>query len=173
MQGAISEMQKWNNALSLLGSTIEALGGGEGISDAAGVAGGMLSGASSMAALGPYGMAAGAAMGAITSIAGLHDKKLDRAIEKSKQKMQELQGAYKAIEDSLKYHLGNAAEGTIINNSQIEKVKEAQRRINEIKSGGSISIWDLQNIEEYNKVLKDNWATLKYMQTGNAYNYLS
>jgi hypothetical protein len=85
----------------LLGSTIEAVGGGTGVSDAAGVAGGMLSGAMSMSSLGPWGMAAGAAMGAITGIAQLHDKKLDRAIEKSKQKVQELQNAYKAIEDGV------------------------------------------------------------------------
>jgi hypothetical protein len=101
LSDCIGEMQKWNNALSMLGSTVEAVGGGTGVSDAAGVAGGMLSGAMSMSSLGPWGMAAGAAMGAITGIAGLHDKKLDRAIEKSKQKVQELQNAYKAIEDGL------------------------------------------------------------------------
>jgi hypothetical protein len=96
MQSAIGEMQKWNNALSLLGSTIEAVGGGTGVSDAAGVAGGMLSGAMSMSSLGPWGMAAGAAMGAITGIAELHDKKLDSAIEKSKEKVKELENAYKS-----------------------------------------------------------------------------
>jgi hypothetical protein len=84
MQSAIGEMQKWNNALSLLGSTIEAVGGGTGVSDAAGVAGGMLSGAMSMSSLGPWGMAAGAAMGAITGIAELHDKKA-RPCDRKKQ----------------------------------------------------------------------------------------
>ena len=106
-----------------------------------------------------------------TNFNKLHDKKLQNKIDDLAQQITEESLAIKKVEDALKYHLGNAAEGTIINNSQIEKVKEAQRRINEIKSRGSISIWDLQNIEKYNKVLKDNSATLKYMQTGNAYNY--
>ena len=38
----------------MLGSTIEALGGGSDVSDAAGVAGGMLNGAQSMSGLGRF-----------------------------------------------------------------------------------------------------------------------
>ena len=171
MQYAIGEMQKWNNALSLLGSTIEAVGGGTGVSDAAGIAGGMLSGAASLSSFGPWGMAAGAAMGAITGIAGLHDKKLDRAIEKSKQKVQELQNTYKAIEDSLKYNLGNAAVGTFINTDAVKAVKEADATIASIKSKGKLSIFDLTALSKANQTLKENWATVQYMKDGNVYNY--
>ena len=177
MKGAIDEMQKWNNALSLLGSTIEAVGGGTGASDAAGVAGGMLSGAASLSSLGPYGMAAGAAMGAITSIAQLHDKKLDRAIEKSKERVQELNLAYKSIEDSLKYNLGNATEGSLVNNSEIQKVKDAQANVASMKSKGKLSIFDLMSLQKSEKILKESAATVKYLDKndkdnyGNAYNY--
>ena len=177
MKGAIDEMQKWNNALSLLGSTIEAVGGGTGASDAAGVAGGMLSGAASLSSLGPYGMAAGAAMGAITSIAQLHDKKLDRAIEKSKERVQELNLAYKSIEDSLKYNLGNATEGSLVNNSEIQKVKDAQANVERMKSKGKLSIFDLASLQKSEKILKESAATVKYLDEndkdnyGNAYNY--
>ena len=177
MKGAIDEMQKWNNALSLLGSTIEAVGGGTGASDAAGVAGGMLSGAASLSSLGPYGMAAGAAMGAITSIAQLHDKKLDRAIEKSKERVQELNLAYKSIEDSLKYNLGNAADGSLVNNSEIQKVKDAQANVARMKSKGKLSIFDLMSLQKSEKILKESAATIKYLDEndkdnyGNAYNY--
>ena len=63
LQNSVGKLQTWNNGLSMLGSTIEALGGGSDVSDAAGVAGGMLNGAQSMSGLGPWGMAAGAAEG--------------------------------------------------------------------------------------------------------------
>jgi hypothetical protein len=172
MKGAIDEMQKWNNALSLLGSTIEAVGGGTGASDAADVAGGMLSGAASLSSLGPYGMAAGAAMGAITSIAQLHDKKLDRAIEKSKEKVQELDLAYKTIEDRLKYNLGNAAEGSLGETSTVKKYKEALSTYNALKNKGKLTMWDIKNLAEaYSTIKATSEATKTFVQTRNAYNY--
>lgn len=177
LSDCIGEMQKWNNALSMLGSTVEALGGGTGVSDAAGVAGGMLSGAMSMSSLGPWGMAAGAAMGAITGIAGLHDKKLDRAIEKSKQKVKELDEAYKSIENGLKYALGDASSGMIVNTSEVKKVKEAQNFIASMKNKGKLSIFDLMSLQKSEKILKESAATVKYLDKndkdnyGNAYNY--
>lgn len=57
---------------------------------------------------GLWGAVAGAALGAISSIAGAHDKKLDKAIEKSKQKVKELENAYKNIEDAISTQLGEA-----------------------------------------------------------------
>jgi hypothetical protein len=172
MQSAIGEMQKWNNALSLLGSTIEALGGGTGVSDAAGVAGGMLSGAMSMSSLGPWGMAAGAAMGAITGIAGLHDKKLDRAIEKSKQKVQELQLAYKSIEDSMKYALGNQATNSDIETPELRSLREARKTKEQLRNKGKLSIFDLRNLQNAQKIINNTSdATKNYERTGNAYQY--
>lgn len=173
LSDCIGEMQKWNNALSMLGSTVEAVGGGTGVSDAAGVAGGMLSGAMSMSSLGPWGMAAGAAMGAITGIAGLHDKKLDRAIEKSKQKVKELDEAYKSIEDSLKYNLGNAAEGSLMDTSEVRRVKKAQSYINSMRNKGKLSIFDTILLQQAEKTLKESAATVKYLDETDKVNYLN
>ena len=172
LQNSVGKLQSWNSALSLLGSTVESLGGGTGISDAAGVAGGILSGASSLSALGPYGAAAGAAMGAISSIAQLHDKKLDRAIEKSKQKVQELQLAYKTIEDSMKYALGNQATNSNVETPELKSIREARTTITELKNKGKLSLFDLRNLQNAQEIIDNtSEATLKFESTGNAYQY--
>jgi hypothetical protein len=123
--------------------------------------------------LGPWGMAAGAAMGAITGIAGLHDKKLDRAIEKSKQKVKELDEAYKSIEDSLKYNLGNAAEGSLMDTSEVRRVKEAQSYINSMRNKGKLSIFDTILLQQAEKTLKESAATVKYLDETDKVNYLN
>lgn len=68
-------------------------------------------------------MAAGAAMGLITGIAELHDKALDRSIEKSKQKVEQLQLAYKTVEDSMKYALGDQSKGTTFETETKRNIK--------------------------------------------------
>lgn len=57
-------------------------GASNAMSDAGGILSGIAGGASSMAALGPYGMMAGAAIGAATSFAQLNDKRAERRIQK-------------------------------------------------------------------------------------------
>ncbi|MBP8934178.1 MAG: hypothetical protein KBG68_00530 [Prevotella sp.] len=168
----IDKAQKYMQAGTMLGSTIEALGGGTGVSDAMGVGSGILSGASSLSSLGPYGMAAGAALGAISSIAELHDKKLDRAIEKSKQKVQELQLAYKSIEDSMKYALGNQATNSNIETPELASLREARKTVEQLSNKGKLSIFDLQNLQDAQKIINDTSDALKnYESTGNAYQY--
>lgn len=144
-----------------------------------------------MSGLGPWGMAAGAAMGAITSIASLHDKKLDRAIEKSKQKVKDLQLAYTEIENVLKYHLGDAAANTFVNTNEVEKVKALKQTVNDteamiasLRGKDVVSREDILTLQTYtrqlsgaNKELTKYSATLKYLDEndtvnyGNAYNY--
>jgi hypothetical protein len=132
----------------------------------------MLSGAMSMSSLGPWGMAAGAAMGAITGIAGLHDKKLDRAIEKSKQKVQELQLAYKSIEDSMKYALGNQATNSDIETPELRSLREARKTKEQLRNKGKLSIFDLRNLQNAQKIINNTSdATKNYERTGNAYQY--
>lgn len=172
MQKTINRLQGFSSALSMAGQMVESLGGGTGASDAAGIAGGMLGGAMSMSSLGPWGMAAGAAMGAITGIANLHDKKLDRAIEKSKQKVQELDLAYKTVEDSMKYALGNQSKGTNYETAELKRYKEALNTFSVIKAKGSISVFDLQNLESAYQIIQNTTdATKTYYETGNAYQY--
>jgi type II secretory pathway pseudopilin PulG len=190
----VKKLQALNEAFSMVASVFEKFGN-NGMSDATGLIGSGLSNAVGMGSslkeaggllglsgdvtkkLGIYGMAAGAAFGIIGGIAGLHDKKLDRAIEKSKQKVQELQLAYKAIEDGLKYHLGNAANDYFINTSEVQKVKAAQANVERMKSKGKLSIFDLKSLQKSEKILKESAATTKYLDKNdkdnykNAYNY--
>ncbi len=80
----IKTFQDLSTAADLLGNMFDALGmqgAANAFGDAAGILGGIASGASSLSALGPYGMAAGAAIGAVTSIAQLHDKHQQRLID--------------------------------------------------------------------------------------------
>src|SRR5574344_20854 len=171
LQNSVGKLQTWNNGLSMLGSTIEALGGGSDVSDAAGVAGGMLNGAQSMSGLGPWGMAAGAAMGLISGIASMHDKKLDESIEKNKQKVKELQLAYKQIEDNLKYYLGNAAENMLVSTSDVERVQKIQASIKEIRSKGELNLFDKISLAALTEELKNYSATVKYLDSSDSVNY--
>ena len=117
-------------------------------------------------------MAAGAAMGAITSIAGLHDKKLDRAIEKSKQKVQELQLAYKSIEDAMKYALGNQATNSAIETPELRSLRDARKTVEQLRNKGKMSIFDLLNLQNAQKIINNTSDALKnYESTGNAYQY--
>jgi hypothetical protein len=190
----VKKLQALNEAFSMVASVFEKFGN-NGMSDATGLIGSGLSNAVGMGSslkeaggllglsgdvtkkLGIYGMAAGAAFGIIGGIAGLHDKKLDRAIEKSKQKVQELQNAYKAIEDGLKYHLGNAANDYFINTSQVQKFKQMQQIVDSTKRKQKLQVFDLLNLKKANAYIKENWATAKYLDKndkdnyGNAYNY--
>lgn len=113
IEGIIGKFNKLADAASLLGGIFENLGLGSGLSDAAGIMGGALSSASSIhgiasafGASGPWGAAAGATLGLIGGIAGLHDKKLDKAIQRSKQRVEELRNAYQQIEDSIERGVG-------------------------------------------------------------------
>jgi hypothetical protein len=190
----VKKLQALNEAFSMVASVFEKFGN-NGMSDATGLIGSGLSNAVGMGSslkeaggllglsgdvtkkLGIYGMAAGAAFGIIGGIAGLHDKKLDRAIEKSKQKVQELQNAYKAIEDGLKYHLGNAANDYFINTSEVQKFKQMQQIVDSTKRKQKLQVFDLLNLKKANAYIKENWATAKYLDKndkdnyGNAYNY--
>jgi hypothetical protein len=117
-------------------------------------------------------MAAGAAFGIIGGIAGLHDKKLDRAIEKSKQKVQELQLAYKSIEDSMKYALGNQATNSDIETPELRSLREARKTKEQLRNKGKLSIFDLRNLQNAQKIINNTSdATKNYERTGNAYQY--
>ena len=89
------------NGANLLGDLFENMGwedGANAMSDVGGLFGGMLGGASSMSALGPYGMAAGAALGLASGLFALHDKALQRQIDALKKNAEALQ----ANTDSIK-----------------------------------------------------------------------
>lgn len=74
--------------------------------DAAGVLGGAMQGASALSALGPWGMAAGAGLGLISGLAQVHDKRLERQIEKLREDVQKIEANTKLIEQARERTLG-------------------------------------------------------------------
>ena len=113
VMGVINKFDALSNASSFLGEVFDNLGLDTGLSDIAGVMGSVSKGASTMHGLtsalgiaGPWGAIAGAALGAASGIAELHDKKIERIIEKSKQRVEALKSAYDQIGDSVERGVG-------------------------------------------------------------------
>ena len=116
MSKFIGALSAGSQAVNLLSDTFDKLGlgdtgMGQALSDAGGVMSGMLSGASSLSALGPYGMAAGATLGLIGGIAQTHDKRLQRKIEKMQEDVSKIESytqiISKAQERTLGYDYGD------------------------------------------------------------------
>ena len=116
MSKFIGALSAGSQAVNLLSDTFDKLGLGDtglgqALSDAGGVMSGMLSGASSLSALGPYGMAAGAALGLVGGIAQAHDKRLQRKIEKMQEDVSKIESytqiISKAQERTLGYDYGD------------------------------------------------------------------
>lgn len=114
-QGVIGKFDALANAADFLGGVFENLGVGSGLSDIAGIMGGGLQGASQGMGIatslfgksaGPWGAAAGAALSLISGIAQIHDKSLERSIQRSKQRVKEMQSAYDQLGNSIEKSLG-------------------------------------------------------------------
>lgn len=115
IQGVIGKFDALANAADFLGGVFENLGVGSGLSDIAGIMGGGLQGASQGMGIatslfgksaGPWGEAAGAALSLISGIAQIHDKSLERSIQRSKQRVKEMQSAYDQLGNSIEKSLG-------------------------------------------------------------------
>lgn len=107
----IGALSAGSQAVNLLSDTFDKLGlgdtgMGQALSDAGGVMSGMLSGASSLSALGPYGMAAGAALGLVGGIAQTHDKRLQRKIEKMQEDVSKIESYTQVISKAQERTLG-------------------------------------------------------------------
>lgn len=112
-QDAVSKvvdgLQTLQNGLNLVSSTFDALGmegAANAAGDAAGVLGGAIQGASALSALGPWGMAAGAGLGLISGLAQVHDKRLERQIEKLREDVQSIEANTSLILQSRERTLG-------------------------------------------------------------------
>lgn len=114
---ATKALRDFQSGMDLLSKTFSALGM-EGVTnvaeDAAGLAGGMLQGASSLSSIpgiGPWGAAAGAVFGLIGGVAQLHDKNLERQIGKIKDDVANIEAYTEVIsraqERTLGYDRGN------------------------------------------------------------------
>lgn len=115
IQGVIGKFDALANAADFLGGVFENLGVGSGLSDIAGIMGGGLQGASQGMGIatslfgksaGPWGAAAGAALSLISGIAQIHDESLERSIQRSKQRVKEMQSAYDQLGNSIEKSLG-------------------------------------------------------------------
>ena len=105
----VEGLNTFKNGLDLVENLFDSLGmtGAANIAgDAAGVLGGALSGASSLSSFGPWGMAAGAALGLATSIFQLHDKGIQRQIDALKENNDALEQNTDAIKSARERTLG-------------------------------------------------------------------
>ena len=105
----ITAFNTLQSGLDLLGGMFDSLGmegAANATSDAAGVLGGAMQGAQSLSALGPWGMAAGAALGLVSGIAQTHDKALERQIGKLREDVQKIEANTKLIEQARERTLG-------------------------------------------------------------------
>lgn len=111
---AVEYLGNFQGALDLVTETLDALGL-EGMSNvttgASELLGGILSGSSALSFAGPWGMAAGAALGLIGGIAQLHDNNLQRKIDQIRQDTEKMSNTLETIralrERTLGYDEGN------------------------------------------------------------------
>ena len=99
-------------SLDLFANMFDALGNesvANGMGDVSSVLSGAMSGASALQFLGPYGQIAGGVIGSITSIAQLHDKKINRAIESSKRLQKEYERLQKISDRAQERSISKAA----------------------------------------------------------------
>ena len=105
----ITAFNTLQSGLDLLSGMFDSLGmegAANATSDAAGVLGGAMQGASALSALGPWGMAAGAGLGLISGLAQVHDKALERQIGKLREDVQKIEANTKLIQQARERTLG-------------------------------------------------------------------
>lgn len=105
----ITAFNTLQSGLDLVSNMFDSLGmegAANAAGDAAGVLGGAMQGASALSALGPWGMAAGAGLGLISGLAQVHDKRLERQIEKLREDVQKIEANTKLIQQARERTLG-------------------------------------------------------------------
>ena len=140
----------------LLGNLFSSMGwegGANAMSDASGILNGAVSGASSLSFLGPYGMAAGAALGVVSGIFALHDKSLQRQIDALKENNAAIEANTDAIkkarERTLGYDAGQLrkAIANIYNNMGDSDAKNAMREYYMTNGSGTGYRQELANLK--------------------------
>jgi hypothetical protein len=143
-QKAAEQLAQTFNDLStganLVANLFDALGmegAANAFGDAAGVLGGVASGASSLSALGPWGMAAGAALGGITSLMQLSDKNHERRIQELKQEVSKIDNTLKTIKALRERELGYDT-GSL--RSQMKEMYNGQQSYRKLDLGGGLVV---------------------------------
>ena len=158
-----------SDSLSSLGDSLGmgALSGiAEGISTAMGVVDSTMKGAEAGAMFGPIGSAAGAALGAVSSlasaIAGIHDRKNEKRIQKLQDQIDVLDKSYEKLGNSIEKAYSKDASGLIEDQNKLLEQQKVliQQQIREEQDkkktdNNRIKEWQEQ-IEDINKVIEEN-----------------
>lgn len=116
--------------------------------------------------------AAGEAVNWIGKIAQAHDKKLDKAIEKSKLRAQQLQYIYEQIDGILERFLGSGTELKLVYaENDRTQLNQLNNQIEAIRNKGKISIFGLMSLQKYKQEAEKLQKRVSAYDEGGAYGY--
>lgn len=116
--------------------------------------------------------AAGEAVNWIGKIAQAHDKKLDKAIEKSKLRAQQLQYIYEQIDGILERFLGSGTELKLVDaENDRTRLNQLNNQIGAIRNRGKINIFDLMSLQKYKQEAEKLQKRVSAYDEGGAYGY--
>ena len=116
--------------------------------------------------------AAGEAVNWIGKIAQAHDKKLDKAIEKSKLRAQQLQYIYEQIDGILERFLGSGTELKLVDaENDRTRLNQLNNQIEAIRNKGKINIFDLMSLQKYKQEAEKLQKRVSAYDEGGAYWY--
>jgi len=116
--------------------------------------------------------AAGEAVNWIGKIAQAHDKKLDKAIEKSKLRAQQLQYKYGQIDGILEHFLGSGTELKLVDaENDRTRLNQLNNQIEAIHNKGKINIFDLMSLQKYKQEAEKLQERVSAYDEGGAYGY--
>lgn len=116
--------------------------------------------------------AAGEAVNWIGKIAQAHDKKLDKAIEKSKLRAQQLQYIYEQIDGILERFLGSGTELKLVDaENDRTRLNQLNNQIGAIRNKGKINTFDLMSLQKYKPEAEKLQKRVSAYDEGGAYGY--
>lgn len=116
--------------------------------------------------------AAGEAVNWIGKIAQAHDKKLDKAIEKSKLRAQQLQYIYEQIDGILEHFLGSGTELKLVDaENDRTRLNQLNNQIGAIRNKGKINIFNLRSLQKYKQEAEKLQKRVSAYDEGGAYGY--
>lgn len=166
------------NFAGLMSSMFDALGN-EGMADTMGNVQDAMSSISNIGQgfakggiVGGIAAAAGEAVNWIGKIAQAHDKKLDKAIEKSKLRAQQLQYIYEQIDGILERFLGSGTELKLVDaENDRTRLNQLNNQIEAIRNKGKINIFDLMSLQKYKQEAEKLQKRVSAYDEGGAYGY--
>lgn len=116
--------------------------------------------------------AAGEAVNWIGKIAQAHDKKLDKTIEKSKLRAQQLQYVYEQIDGILERFLGSGTELKLVDaENDRTRLNQLNNQIEAIRNKGKINIFGLKFLQKYKQEAEKLQKRVSAYDEGGAYGY--